>query len=102
MLKGGSHAKTRGGEFLPKEYRVGRAGMAALASSSLSGLVTSTGHLVDPPRNSLLPNCPFPLKPASLMLSSRAKCCPSESWGDVMEVGSAGQAGYTPTSEQIP
>lgn len=91
-----------GREFLPKEYRVGRAGMAALASLSLSRLVTGSGHLVDTSHNSLLPNCPFPLKPASLMLSSRPKCCPSESWGDAMEVGSAGQAGYTPRSEQIP
>lgn len=51
----GSHAKPLGERIPSTAMQSGQAGMATLGSSSLSRLVTGTGHLVDPPHDSLLP-----------------------------------------------
>ena len=94
--------RTEGREFLPKEHRADEAETVALASPSQAGLVPGPGCLAEPPHGSLLRDFPFFLKPASLTPSRSETCCPSESRGNVMEVGAAGLAGFTTMSEPIP
>lgn len=51
----GSHAKTWGKRIPTTGMQSRQSGMTTLVSSSLFRLVTGTGHLVDPPHDSLLP-----------------------------------------------